>query len=169
LSYSVDKDGYLILPVVGNIFVKDKTLSQVSVILKDSLNHILNHPIVTVKLVNRYVSVLGEVKNPGHYPYSQEKLTIFDAISLAGDITNYSNLDKVILIRNDNGKNTLTNLNLTKTDILSSGFYYLRPNDIVYVKPLQRNKFWELRQVPLTLLLSALTTGLLIYEIVKGN
>jgi polysaccharide biosynthesis/export protein len=169
LSYPVDKEGYLLLPLIGNIFVKGKTLPEVSSILKDSLNHILNQPIVKVKLVNRYVSVLGEVRNPGHYPFSQEKFTILDALSLAGDITNYSNLEKVILIRNENGKNILANLNLTKTDVLASEFYYLRPNDIVYIKPLRRNKFWDLRQVPLTLLLSAITTGLLIYEIVTGN
>ena len=80
LSYSVDKEGYLLLPVIGKILVKDKTLSEVSVILKDSLNHILNQPVVSVKLVNRFVSVLGEVRNPGHFPYSQDKLTIYDAL-----------------------------------------------------------------------------------------
>ena len=93
------------MPVIGNIFVKDKTLSQVSLILRDSLNHILSNPIISVKLVNRYVSVLGEVTNPGHYPYSQEKLSIFNAIGLAGDITDYGNRNKVILIRNENGQN----------------------------------------------------------------
>ena len=114
MSYSIDKDGYLLLPVIGNIFVKDKTLSQVSIILRDSLNHVLNQPIVSVKLVNRYVSVLGEVRNPGHFPYSQEKLSIFDAIGLAGDITDYGNRNKVILVRNENGENIRINLDLTK-------------------------------------------------------
>jgi polysaccharide export outer membrane protein len=166
LSYSVDKQGYLLLPVIGNIFVKNKTLSQVSVILRDSLNHVLNQPIVTVKLVNRYVSILGEVKAPGHYPYSQEKLSIFDAIGLAGDITDYGNRDKVILVRNENGENIRANLNLTRSEILTSEFYYLRPNDIVYIKPL-RNKFWGMRQFPFTILFSTITTGLLIYNIFK--
>ena len=83
LSYSVDKDGFVPLPVIGKIFVKDKTLSEVSLILKDSLNHVLNQPIVSVKLVNRFVSILGEVRNPGHFPYSQDKLTIYDAIRIS--------------------------------------------------------------------------------------
>jgi|WetSurSiteA1Bulk_404760.scaffolds.fasta_scaffold03584_1 polysaccharide biosynthesis/export protein len=169
LSHSVNKDGYLLLPMIGNIFVKGKTLQEVSLILQDSLNHVLNQPTVTVKLVNRYVSVLGEVRTPGHYPVSQEKLTIFDALGLAGDITDYGNPEKITIIRNDNGQNILANLNLAKSDILASEFYYLKPNDIVYVKTLRRNKFWELRQVPLTLLFSAITTGLLIYEIATGN
>jgi len=166
LSYSVDKDGYLLLPVLGKVLVKDKTISEVSTILKDSLNHILNQPIVTVKLVNRYVSVLGEVNNPGHYPYSQDKLTIYDALGLAGDITDYGNRNKVILIRNINGENIRINVDITKSEMLASDYYNLRPNDIVYVKPL-RNKFWGMRQFPFTILFSTLTTGLLIYNIFK--
>jgi polysaccharide export outer membrane protein len=166
MSYSIDKDGYLLLPLIGKILVKDKTISEVSVILKDSLNHILNQPVVTVKLVNRYVSVLGEVRNPGHFPYSQDKLTIYDAIGLAGDITDYGNRTKVMLIRNENGENIRINVNLNKSEILASDYYFMRPNDIVYVVPL-RKKFWGFNQFPFSLILSAITTGLLIYTIVK--
>jgi polysaccharide export outer membrane protein len=166
LSYSIDKEGFLLLPVIGKILVKDKTISEVSVILKDSLNHILNQPIVSVKLVNRYVSVLGEVKNPGHFPYAQDKLSIYDAIGLAGDITDYGNRNNLILIRNEKGENIRINLNLTSSEILASDYYNLRPNDIVYVRPL-RNKFWGMRQFPFSILFSTLTTGLLIYNIFK--
>jgi len=166
LSYSIDKEGYLLLPVIGKILAKDKTPSELSIILKDSLNHILNQPIVSVKLVNRYVSVLGEVKNPGHFPYAQDKLTIYDALGLAGDITDYGNRNKVILIRNMNGENFRVNVDITRSEILASEYYNLRPNDIVYVKPL-RNKFWGMRQFPFTILFSTLTTGLLIYNIFK--
>lgn len=165
LSYSVDKDGYLLLPVIGKIFVKDKTLSEVSLILRDSLYHVLNQPVVKVKLVNRYISVLGEVGQPGHYPYSQEKLTILDAVGLAGDITDYGNREKVILVRNENGENIRVNVSLINSELLASEYYYLRPNDIVYVKPLE-NKFWGMRQFPWAVFFSAITTGLLIFDIV---
>ena len=167
LSYSIDKDGYLLLPVIGNILVKDKTLTQVSLILKDSLRNILSQPVVTVKLVNRYVSVLGEVRNPGHYPYSQDRLSVFDAIGLAGDITDYGNRNKAVLVRNENGKNIRVNLDLTSSDILASEYYFLRPNDLVYIKP-HSNKSWVVRQIPFTILLSALTTGLLFYDIINN-
>ncbi len=80
LSYAIDKDGYLHLPVIGSVLAMDKTTAEVSAMLKDSLAHVLNQPIVTVKLVNRYVSVLGEVARPGHYSFSQDKLSIYDAI-----------------------------------------------------------------------------------------
>jgi polysaccharide export outer membrane protein len=166
ISYTIDKQGYLLLPVIGKVLVKDKTISEVSQILKDSLNHILNQPVVSVKLVNRFVSVLGEVRNPGHFAYSQDKLTIYDALGFAGDITDYGNRNKVILIRNTDGQNIRINVDITKSDVLASEYYNLRPNDIVYVAPL-RNKFWGMRQFPFTILFSTLTTGLLIYNIFK--
>ena len=89
-------------------------------------------------------------------------------LGLAGDITDYGNRKKVILVRNENGENIRINLNLTNSDILTSDYYYLRPNDIVYVKPL-KEKFWGLRTFPWGVFFSAITTGLLIYEIVNGN
>jgi polysaccharide export outer membrane protein len=122
LSYAIDKDGYLQLPIVGNIYVKDKTTSEVSLILTDSLSHILSQPMVKVKLVNRYVSVLGYVRSPGHYPYSQEKITIFDALGLAGDMTIFANREEVSLTRNENGKNHLIKLDLTNPEILASNY-----------------------------------------------
>jgi polysaccharide export outer membrane protein len=166
LSYSIDKDGYLLLPVIGKIQAKDKTVAEVSLILKESLINVLNQPVVTVKLVNRFVSVLGEVKTPGHYTFSQEKLTIYDALAFAGDITDYGNRKNVILIRNENGANIRINIDLTKSVILSSDYYNLRPNDIVYVKQV-RQKFWNISQVPISLFLSAVTTALLIYTIIQ--
>lgn len=164
-SYTVDREGHILLPLIGSVKVTGKTLFEVSSILKDSLINVLNQPIVSVKLVNRYISVLGEVRNPGHFAYSQEKLTIFDAIGLAGDITDYGNRDEVILLRNENGKNFRINLNLASSDILASDFYNMRPNDIIYVKPL-RNKFWGMRQFPFAVFFSTITTALLIWSIV---
>lgn len=166
ISYTIDKEGYLNMPVIGKMYVKDKTTTEVSKMLKESLTNILNQPLVTVKLVNRYISVLGEVRVPGHYVFSQEKITIFDAISQAGDINDYGNRKEVVLTRNENGQNIKVNINLTKSDILSSDYYYLRPNDMVYVKPLKR-KFWDLRQFPYSIILSTITTALLVYTVAK--
>jgi polysaccharide export outer membrane protein len=118
-------------------------------------------------LVNRFISVLGEVRNPGHFSYTQEKLSIYDALALAGDITSYGNRNKVIIIRNQNGENLRINVDINKSEILASDIYHLRPNDIVYVKPL-RKKFWALSEFPYNVILSSITTGLLIYNIVKN-
>lgn len=165
-SSSVDKEGYLLLPILGNILVKDKTLAEVSLLIRDSLHNVLNQPMVTVKLVNRYISVLGEVRTPGHFAYGQEKLTVYDALALAGDITDYGNRNKVILVRNEDNKNQRINLDLTNSEMLSSDYFNLRPNDIIYVKPL-KNKFWGMRQFPFSVVFSTITTGLLIYSIFK--
>jgi len=166
LSYTVDRDGFLLLPVIGKILVKEKTITDIRLVLMDSLSHILHDPIVSVKLVNRYVSVLGEVNNPGHYPYSQEKLSIFDALGLAGDISLYGNRNSIVLVRNENGENTRISLDLSNPDILASEYYYLRPNDIVYIKPLHK-RFWGLREFPFSIIFSTITTGLLIYNIFR--
>lgn len=166
LAYSIDKDGLLHLPVIGSINAKDKTVPELGSVIKDSLAHVLNQPIVTVKLVNRYVSVLGEVKNPGHFTFSQDKLSIYDAIGLAGDVTIYGNREQVILVRNENGENKRINVNLLKSEILAADYYNLRPNDIVYVKPMKK-RFWGMAQFPYAIILSTITTALLIYTVVR--
>jgi polysaccharide biosynthesis/export protein len=166
ISFTIDKEGYVLLPVIGKILVKDKTTSEVSELIKTSLANILSQPVVTVKLVNRYVSVLGEVQRPGHFAYAQDKLTILDAIGLAGDMTDYANREEVILTRNENGKNIRIPVDLSRSDILASNYYYIRPNDVVYIKPL-RKKFWGLRQFPYNVILGTITTALLIYTVIK--
>lgn len=166
ISYSIDKAGFLFMPIIGKIFVKDMTTSQVSAILTDSLIHILSQPMVTVKLVNRYVSVLGYVNNPGHFTFSQDKLTIYDALGLAGDIALYGDRKEIILTRNENGKNILLNIDLTSPDILGSESYYLRPNDMIYVKPLKK-RFWGMAEFPFAIILSTLSVTLLFYSVIK--
>lgn len=165
-SYPIDIEGYISLPVVGKIPVSGKTTAQVSEIIKDSITNILSLPIVRVKLVNQYVSVLGEVASPGHYNYSQDKFTIFNAISLAGDITLYGDRKEVVLTRNENEKNIKMKIDLTKPDILTSQEYYIQPNDIIYVKPLHK-RFWGMEEFPFTMIFSTITTAIVVYTFIK--
>ena len=166
LSYTVDSAGYLLLPVIGRIFVRDSTLVQVSTAITKSLNKVLNQPMVSIKQVNRYVSVLGEVRTPGRFAYTQDKLTILDALGLAGDITEYGNRDEVILARNENGMNTRILVDLSQSTLLASEYYYIRPNDIVYVKSYQQKKFWDMRQFPYGVILSAIAAAVL-YAVIQ--
>lgn len=108
--------------------------------------------------------MLGEVQRPGHFSYSQEKLTIFDAIGLAGDIAEYGDRNDVILARNENGKNLRINVELTSSELMASQYYCIRPNDMVYVKPM-RKKFWGMSQFPFQILLSSLSTAALFYTV----
>lgn len=163
ISYTVDKNGYLTLPAVKSILVKDKTIVEIQKLITESLNNILSQPVVKVKLINRFISVLGEVRNPGHFSFVQEKLSIYDALSLAGDITDYGNRHQVILVRNENGKNLRVNLNLYSSDILTSEYYFLKPNDILYVRPLHR-KFWGMKEFPFSTLLTAVTSAIVVLQ-----
>ncbi|MBN2275448.1 MAG: polysaccharide export protein [Bacteroidales bacterium] len=165
-SYTVDKEGKIQLPVIGNIHVMGKTTTQVADMIKDAVVNILSHPIITVKLVNQYVSVLGEVSSPGHFVYSQEKFTIYEAIALAGDINIYGNRKEVILVRNENGKNIRTSIDLTRADILSSPYYFIQPNDFIYVSPL-RKRFWGMQQFPFAVIMSTISTALVVYTFIQ--
>ncbi len=168
LSHTIDKEGYLELPVIGKLNVKDKTIGEVTSIIKESLRNVLNQPMVSVKLVNRFVSVLGEVKTPGHFVFSEEKITIFDALGLAGDVTDYGNLKNVILVRNEQDINKRIELNLLSSEILSSPYYFLKPGDIIYVKA-RKSKFWGFREFPFGTILSAITTTVLVLSYTRNN
>ena len=94
------------------------------------------NPVVTVRMSNYKISVLGEVTRPGMFTISNEKVNIFEALALAGDLTVYGVRDRVKLIReNAKGRKEIYTLNLNDADIVSSPFYYLRQNDILYVEP----------------------------------
>jgi polysaccharide export outer membrane protein len=167
-SYTVDKEGFIELPVIGRIQVSGKTTIQVSEMIKDSMVNILSHPMVTVKLVNQYVSVLGEVRSPGHFVFSQDNLTIYDALGLAGDISIYGNRRDVTLVRNKDGKNVRTSIDLTRADILSSPYYFIQPNDFIYVSPM-RKRFWGFEQFPFAVILTTISTALVIYTYVQNQ
>jgi polysaccharide export outer membrane protein len=168
MSHTIDKDGYLELPVIGKVQAKDKTIAQLKVLIKEALVNILNQPVISVKLVNRYISILGEVKNPGHFAYSQEKLSIFDALGIAGDITDYGDRKNIILVRDEKNVNTKVEINLTKSDILKSQYYFLRPGDVIYVRPM-RNKFWGMRQFPFAVFLTSISTTILVLNYVNNQ
>jgi polysaccharide biosynthesis/export protein len=164
-AYIVDKEGFVLLPVIGKINVLGKTTADVSEMIKDSVANILSLPTVTVRLVNQYVSVLGEVRAPGHFVFSQDKFTIFNAIGLAGDINEYGNRREVILIRNESGMNRKIRIDLTRADIVSSPYYFIQPNDLVYVSPL-RKRFWGMREFPFAIIMTTITTAIVVYTFI---
>ena len=166
LSHQISKEGYLQLPVLGNMNVVGKTTNEVSVMIQDSLEFVLSKPTVLVKLSNRYVTILGQVRTPGRYIYSEEKLTIYDALGMAGDITDYGNRKKVSITRNESDVNKIVTLDLTDPGIASSEYLYMRPSDLIYVKPL-RKKFWAMSSFPYGFLIAIISTGILVYTAIK--
>ena len=134
--YLVDIDGYIEFPVLGRVKVGGLKKSEAIAMLQDQLKAYLKDPIVTIQFMNYKVTVLGEVLRPGSYTIGNERITLMEALGLAGDMTVYGRRDNVLLIReNSNGAKEFVRLNLTKSDILSSPYYYLQQNDVIYVEP----------------------------------
>lgn len=140
-QYTVNSDGSIIFPVLGTVFCKGMTKTQLKDDLESRLKRYLTDPLVTITLTNFNISVLGEVKGPGQKTSTTEKLNVFQAIALAGDLTYDANRTNVKLIRTDEatGKDVVVSLDLSEASIMNSPYYYLQQNDILYIEP-DRNK-----------------------------
>lgn len=140
-EYTVTTDGTIVFPVLGSIYCKGMTKQQLKQDLESRLKRYLTDPMVTVTLANFNFSVLGEVKGPGQKTSPTEKLNLFQAIALAGDLTYDANKTAVKLIRysEEEGKDKVVSLDLSEASIVNSPYYYLQQNDILYVEP-DRNK-----------------------------
>lgn len=137
LDYLVDNEGNIDYPVLGKLHVAGLTTRECEALIRKELQQYLNEvPNVTVRTSNYKISVLGEVKSPGTYTVPDERINIFQALALAGDMTVFSVRDDVQLLREDSlGNRRVLHLDLTSADIALSPDYYLQQNDIVYVKP----------------------------------
>lgn len=138
-SYLVDNDGNIDFPKVGSIHLGGLTKSEAEKLIQDKIKPYMNeqeNPIVTVRMTNYKISVLGEVNRQGMYTVGNEKINILEALALAGDLTIYGVRTNVKLIREDaTGEKTMHVLDLTDANIINSPYYYLQQNDIVYVEP----------------------------------
>ena len=138
-TYLVDNNGYIDFPVLGKLKVGRLSKSECEQVIHDKILPYLNeseNPVVTVRMANYKISVLGEVNRPGMFNVSNEKINIFEALAQAGDLTIYGVREKVKLIREDNqGRKEVHELNLNDANIISSPYYYLQQNDIIYVEP----------------------------------
>lgn len=136
-QYLVNNQGEVDFPVLGRLHVGGLTKNEAEDMIREKLQPYLKEtPIVTVRMVNYKISVLGEVKNPGTFTVSNEKVNVLEALAMAGDMTVYGMRDNVKLIREDaEGKRQIVMLDLTKSDLVLSPYFYLQQNDILYVTP----------------------------------
>ena len=136
-QYLVSNEGTIDFPVLGSLQVSGLTKSEAENLIRQKLGAYLKEsPIVTVRMTNYKISVLGEVAHPGMFTINNEKVNIFEALALAGDLTIWGMRDNVKLIREDAaGQRQIIDLNLNKADIITSPYYYLQQNDILYVTP----------------------------------
>lgn len=133
-GYLVTKDGFIRMPYIGNVKVAGLTTETVRDTVAARISYYFKDPVVNVRFANFKVSVLGEVKNPSTFLIPNEKPTLMDAISLAGDLTIFGRRDNVMLIRDNEGRKEITRFNLDSSKIITSKYFYLRPNDVVYVE-----------------------------------
>ena len=134
-GYTVNSEGCINFPVLGEIKVAGLTREQLAKQLQESLKEVMPDPVVTVNFVNFYITVIGEVARPGTYNFPGDRLTLLEAIGFAGDLTVYGERTKVMVIREENGERHVEVLNLKSKDIFKSPYFYLKQNDVVYVEP----------------------------------
>ena len=137
IGYVVDNDGFIDFPVLGRLQVAGMTRWELSESIKDTLleKGYLNDAVVTVEFMNFKVSVLGEVNRPGTYTIEGDKVTVLQALSLAGDLTIFGKRNNVTVIREMDGERVFYNIDLCSVDMFKSPAYNLLQNDIVYVEP----------------------------------
>ena len=134
-GYKVDSSGEIDLPLLGSIKVIDLTTNQISELLEQKLKSFVVNPAVKTTILNFKFSVLGEVKNPQTFSVVDDKISIIQAIGMAGDLTINGDRSNITLLREVNGKFESTTIDLTSFDIISSPYYNIRQNDVIYIRP----------------------------------
>lgn len=169
-GYLVSRDGYIQFPIIGSIKAAGLTKNQ----LRDTVTRVLTDrkllvdPIVSIRMLNFKVTVLGEVGHPAVIPVPSEKISLLEALGLAGDLTINAKRDNVLVIREEPGKKIIKRLDLNSSDLFTSPYYYLKSNDIVYVEP-NKAKVRSTSNAPMwvSLSLAALSFGVIVVTNVK--
>ncbi len=170
---TVDEEGYLDMPVLGRIQCKGMTRSQLSHDIARRIieGEYIKDPIVNVQFADMKISVIGEVARPGQYTITNDKITIFDALAMAGDMTVYGIRNDVAVYREVDGVRTIEYLDLTSKDIFQSPAFYIRQNDAIYVKPnkykAQAGEISQNRSFYISLVSTAISMATLIVTISK--
>lgn len=134
-GYLVDSEGTIQFPGVGSVSVAGKTRATIEADLKTALMEFVKEVVVDVRIINFKITVLGEVNNPGVFTVEDERVTIPQAIGLAGDFSEDGSRSDVTVIREIDGKRRVARIDFTNSDLFDSPFYFLKQNDIVYVEP----------------------------------
>lgn len=136
-GYRVDSKGYIEMPVIGRVYVKDSTIEEIRDLVFKRINATgyLQDLSVQVQFLTFKITILGEVNNPGTYTITNSKITILEAVGLASDLTLFSKRDDIMIIREKDGQRSYGRVDLKTKAVFESPYYYLLPNDIVYVNP----------------------------------
>lgn len=156
-GFLINDNGYVHIPQLDSMYVLGKTVPEVESMISAKLKEQINEPYVVVRMVNFKIIFLGEIGHPGVIQVKENSINILEALAMAGNISEYGNNTEVKLVRqNDNGSTFITMLDLTAKDIIASPYFYLQPNDVIYIQPLRVKNFRTNFQLVATIL--SLTT-----------
>jgi polysaccharide biosynthesis/export protein len=161
ISYVVDKEGYIKLPYLNRVKVAQLSLTQAVDTLETGLSQFLYMPVVKINFSTSKISVLGEVNSPGVFTFNKKYVSIYQAIAYAGDIAPFGNRKNVSILRRIGNNVIKKQVDLTNAELLTSSWYQIQSNDVIYVEPLARKK-WGIQTVPLGLFFSLISTFILI-------
>ena len=167
-GYPIDEDGLINIAMIGSLKVSDLKIEEIQELVQSKIDEILVNATVSVKLVSFKISVLGDVRNPGtRYVYNRQS-TIFEALSQAGDLNISAKRKNVQLIRQEGDKTKVVKLDLTNPSIIRSPYYFMHPNDVVYVETSKQNIVRNNLSV-FSVILSTVATSLLVFDFVSNN
>lgn len=135
LNYLVDSNGTINFPVLGTIKVSGLTRSGLLKVLEEKIKGYIKNPIINLQITNFKISVQGEVNAPGTYPIVSNRVTLIEALTMAGDLTIFGKRNNILIIREIGGVKSYNRIDITKTEFINSPFYYLAQNDVIYVEP----------------------------------
>nr|WP_319398888.1 polysaccharide biosynthesis/export family protein [uncultured Carboxylicivirga sp.] len=161
-GYRVEDDGSIYFPFVGKVYVANLTLEQIRQKMQLAVSKYIEQSSVVVKLLNDNITVIGEVRGPGRFLLYDEQINILEALSMAGDMTDFANRKRVRLIRKEGDIQQMFVINTLEDKLINSPYFYVKPGDILYVEP-RRLKAINLSTVPIGLVLTFLNTGILLY------
>lgn len=164
-GYSVNDSGEIVIPLIGPIFVWSLSIREARNKIQKEVDQFFSDATVIVNLGSFKISVLGEVNNPGTYFIFNDRLTILEAISLAGDLREFANRKEITLVRRQGDNSYGTIIDITSPNIFVSPYFFMEPNDVLYVKPLKksakRSNLANLAVISTTL--GVISTGITIY------
>lgn len=165
-GYTVSDSGDIEIPVLGRIRILDKTVDEATNAIRQRADQYLKDATVIVKLISFKVSVMGEVNRPGTYNNFNNQLTVLEAISMAGDITDYGNRKAILVLRPTSDGTKSFRLDLTNRNILTSDGFFLLPNDIIYVEPI-KSKTFRINMPTISLAFTSVSTLILILNYIN--
>jgi polysaccharide export outer membrane protein len=166
-TYLIDNAGYINFPVIGKVKLGGLTRTEAIAKLFEEISVYIKNPSVNLRIMNYKISILGEVVKPGSYTIPSERITLLEALGLAGDLSIFGLRKNILLIHEEDGKKTYSRIDLTQTDILNSPDYYLSQNDVIIVEPNKTRINSSILGSNATIILSGMTVLLSLIFVLK--